>query len=150
MKKSKIRKYYLIPLLLGILLAYLPGCSLLKPRENTVFTCTPTQLFRCEPGAKSCMTIPIIKTLGAVQITLDLAKAKVTSSSNGKQLSEADISSVQIDNQRVYLQGKGVGYDKAYRSWNAIINREDGKLYSASITTGVGHVIYGECHEHTQ
>lgn len=149
MKKPETRKYYLIPLL-SILLANLSGCSMLKPRENIVFTCTPTQLFRCEPDAKSCMTIPVIKTLGAVQITLDLAIAKVTSSSNGKQLSTADINSVQIDKQLVYLQGKGIGYDKAYRSWNAIINRENGKLYSASITTGVGHVIYGECHEHTQ
>ena len=88
------------------------------------------------------MTIPIIKTLGTVQIIVDLAAGNVKSLSNNKILTESKIDSVQVVNQLIYLTGKGIGIDKTFRSWNAIINREDGNLYSSSITTGAGHVIY--------
>ena len=152
MKIIILKKLYII-LLTAILLSNLPGCSIPKqqksvsPHENMIFTCTPTQLFRCEPKETSCMTIPIIKTLGTVQIIVDLAAGNVKSLSNNKILTESKIDSVQVVNQLIYLTGKGIGIDKTFRSWNAIINREDGNLYSSSITTGAGHVIYGECHE---
>ena len=149
MKKLRIRKSYLI-VFLAILLTSLAGCATISQRESMVFTCTPTQLFRCEPGEQSCMTIPIIGTFGSVEIIIDLPAANVKSVAGGKVLSESGIDFVQVENQLVYLNGKGLGYDKTYRSWNAIINRQDGKLYSSSVTTGAGHVIYGECHEHKQ
>jgi hypothetical protein len=149
MNKLRIKKSSLL-LFTAIFMASLTGCSTLNKRENMVFTCIPTQLFRCEPGEPSCMTIPIIKTLGVVQINIDIPAAKVKSIAEGKVLTESGIDSVQIENHLIYLNGKGVGYDKTYRSWNAIINRKDGNLYSSSVTTGAGHVIYGECHENSQ
>ena len=148
-----LKKSYII-ILIVIMLSSLSGCSISKQQksvsqhENMIFTCTPTQLFRCEPKETSCMTIPIVKTLGTVQIIVDLAAGNVKSLANKKVLTESTIDSVQVVKQLVYLSGKGIGFDKTYRSWHAIINRQDGSLYSSSITTGAGHVIYGECHEH--
>jgi hypothetical protein len=149
MNKLRIKKSSLL-LFIAIIMASITGCSTLNKRENIVFACIPTQLFRCEPGKQSCMTIPIIKTLGVVQIIIDISAAKAMSIAEGKVLTESDIDSVQIENHLIYLNGKGIGYDKTYRSWNAIINRKDGNLYSSSVTTGAGHVIYGECHENSQ
>lgn len=93
------------------------------------------------------MTIPIIETHGRVQIIVDLTADYVKSVSNNKVLSASEVDSVHVINQLVYLTGKGIGFDNTYRAWNAIINRQDGKLYSSSITTGAGHITYGECHE---
>jgi len=109
--------------------------------------CIPDMLFRCEPGEKRCMTIPIIKDFGAVEIAINFAERKVRSYSGNKMLSEADIDSVQQKNGLIYLSGEGYGYDKAYRAWTAIIDLKNGSLYSTSITTGAGHIIYGKCYD---
>lgn len=146
-----LKKLYII--LSAYMLLNVSGCS--TPGEqnsvsrdaNLVFTCTPTQLFRCEPEENACMTIPLMSTRGEIQIIIDLGTADARSVAGNKIISEAQIDSVQFVNQLLYLTGKGIGIDNSYRTWNAVINRQDGKLYSSSITTGAGHVIYGECHE---
>lgn len=148
----RIRKTYIF-LLLALLLLTLSACTTQPQKqktnlqENLIYSCTPTQLFRCEPNETSCLTIPIHSTHGTIQIIVDLPAAHVKSVSQNKILTESDIDSVQIVDQLIYLHGKGIGYDKAFRSWNAIINRQNGQLYSSSVTTGAGHVTYGECHE---
>ncbi|RLA21988.1 MAG: hypothetical protein DRQ62_08655 [Gammaproteobacteria bacterium] len=108
--------------------------------------CVPDKLFRCEPDEKKCMTIPIIKDFGEVKIAINFTERKVRSYSGNKTLSDADIDSTENANGLIYLSGKGYGYDKAYRAWTAIIDLEKGSLYSTSITTGAGHIIYGKCH----
>ena len=154
-EKMRIRKYYLI-LLLALLLLTLSACTTqpqkqkTNPQKNLIYSCTPTQLFRCEPKETSCLNIPIHRTHGAIQIIIDLPAAYVKSVSGNKVLTESNIDSVQIEGQLIYLHGKGIGYDKAFRSWNAIIDRQNGELYSSSVTTGAGHITYGECHEIVQ
>ena len=118
-----------------------------QPQQPQQLICIPTQLFRCEPDEKRCMTIPIIKDLGAVEIIINLAERTVRSYSDNTIFSDHDIDSVENENGLLYLSGKGYGYDKAYRAWTAIIDMESGSLYSTSITTGAGHVIYGKCHD---
>ena len=121
------------------------SCVTTRTQLPQQLTCIPTQLFRCEPGEKRCMTIPIIKDFGTVEIVVNFAQRKVRSYSGNKILSDAGIDSVQQKNGLIYLGGKGYGYDKTYRTWTAIIDQENGSLYSTSITTGAGHVIYGKC-----
>ena len=113
-------------------------------------TCIPEQLFRCEPDEKTCMSIPIIKDLGSVEISINLADRKVRSYSRDKTLSHSDIDTIRNENGLIYLNGKGYGYDKTYRAWTAIIDQESGSLYSSSITTGAGHIIYGKCYDKSQ
>ena len=72
---------------------------------------------------------------------------KVRSYSENQIISETDIDSVKQENGLIYLSGKGYGYDKAYRAWTAIIDLKNGSLYSTSITTGAGHIIYGKCYD---
>ncbi len=146
MKKLRTSLNYILPLQ-AFLAANLSGCAMEPVRKPEQFTCTPTKLFRCEPEEKSCMTIPILSSLGKVQITIDLTNLNVRSFSEEKTLSESDIDSVQEENGLIYLNGKGYGFDKAYRAWNAIIDRKNGNLYVSTITTGAGHITYGECYE---
>ncbi len=148
MKKFRAILIYTLPFQV-FLAANLSGCAMESVRKPELFTCTPTKLFRCEPEEKSCMTIPIIDSFGNVQISIDLANLKARSFSEEKTLSRSDIDTVQEENGLIYLNGKGLGVDKTYRAWNAIIDRKSGNLYVSSITTGAGHVTYGECYEDT-
>ena len=118
-----------------------------QPQQPQQLTCIPEKLFRCEPDEKRCMTIPIIKDLGAIEIIINLAERTVKSYSENTILSDHDIDSVENENGLMYLSGKGYGYDRAYRAWTAIIDMENGSLYSTTITTGAGHVIYGKCYD---
>ncbi|WP_428353319.1 hypothetical protein [Methyloprofundus sp.] len=96
------------------------------------------------------MNIPIIRSLGDVQIAINLAQRKVKSYSDSEILTHSDIDSVEEENDLIYLHGKGKGIDNTYRSWNAVIDRGNGHLYSSSITTGAGHIIYGDCYADKQ
>ena len=93
------------------------------------------------------MTIPIISSLGDVKIAINLTERKVKSYSDRQLLTYSAIDSVEEENGLIYLTGKGHGVDNAYRAWNAVIDPDNGHLYSSSITTGAGHIIYGECYE---
>ena len=126
---------------------FLTSCMYAMTHEPQHLTCIPEQLFRCEPNEKTCMTIPIIKDLGSVEISINLADRKVRSYSEDKTLTHSDIDSVHKENGLIYLNGKGYGYDKAYRAWTAIIDQKNGRLYISSITTGAGHMIYGKCYD---
>lgn len=128
-------------------LAMVSGCSTNAKQIPDQLTCIPTKLFRCEPDERSCMTIPIDSSFGSVQIDVNLEEKRVKSFSKEKILSQSEIFSVEEENGLIYLNGRGRGFDKALRSWNAVINRNNGRLYSSSITTGAGHVTYGECYE---
>ena len=110
-------------------------------------TCIPDKLFRCEPEEKKCMTIPIVRELDAVEIAVDFVEHTVVSYSGNKTISSSDIDSIESKNNLVYFSGKGKGIDKAFRSWTAIIDLEDGRLYTTTITTGAGHIIYGKCYD---
>ncbi len=145
-----IKTLQLITLPLAALLANLSGCAMESKRQVEHFTCIPTQLFRCEPGEQSCMNIPIISSLGDVKIVINLADRKVKSYSDTEILTYSDIDSVQEENGLIYLNGKGYGVDDAYRAWNAIIDQKNSRLYSTSITTGAGHITYGECYANKQ
>jgi len=123
------------------------SCMSTRPEQPQQLTCIPEKLFRCEPDEKRCMTIPIIKDLGAIEIIINLAERTVKSYSENTILSDHDIDSVENENGLMYLSGKGYGYDRAYRAWTAIIDMENGSLYSTTITTGAGHVIYGKCYD---
>ena len=123
----------------------LVSCATLSKQSPQQLTCIPDQLFRCEPDEKKCLTIPIVKALGNTKIVIDLAGREVRSYADDKLLSHSDISSIEYENDLIYLAGKGYGYDKAHRVWNAIVDLQSGRLYSTSITTGAGHVIYGQC-----
>lgn len=140
------RSIFSLPFL-AFLAANLSGCAMDPVRKQEQFTCTPTKLFRCEPEERSCMTIPIISSLGNVQITIDLANRKTRSFSEEKTLTSSDIDTVKEEDGLIYFDGKGYGFDKTYRAWTAIIDRSDGGLYVSSITTGAGHVTYGKCYE---
>lgn len=96
------------------------------------------------------MTIPIEHSFGSVQIDVNLVENRVKSLSEEKILSESEIFSAEKDHDLIYLNGRGRGFDNTIRSWNAVINRNNGQLYSSSITTGAGHVIYGKCYEDKQ
>ena len=145
----RVRAFFIIPSLV-VLLAALSGCATGSKQIPEHFTCIPTKLFRCEPDEQTCMTIPIISSLGAVQISVNLADRKVRSFSEERILSKSDIDSVEEENGLIYFNGKGQGVDNTYRAWNAIIDRNNGSLYSSSITAGAGHVTYGECYEDKQ
>lgn len=145
----RVKTLFLTPSLV-VLLVNLSGCATGSKQIPGYFTCIPTMLFRCEPEEQKCMTIPIISSLGSVQIVVNLADRKVRSYSEEKILSHSDIDSVEEENGLIYLNGKGRGIDNTYRAWNAIIDRNNGRLYSSSITTGAGHVTYGECYEDKQ
>ena len=121
-----------------------------QPQQPLQLICIPEKLFRCEPDEKRCMTIPILRDLGAVEIAINITDRKLRSYSGNKTLSHSDIDSVENENGLIYLSGKGYGYDKAYRAWTAIIDLENGSLYSTSITTGAGHVIYGKCYDKSE
>lgn len=149
MKKLRAGLIYTLPFPIFIA-SNLFGCAVEPVRKHEQFTCIPTKLFRCEPEEKSCMTIPIIDSLGNVKISIDLEHLKTRSFSEEKTLSKSDIDSVQEENDLIYLNGKGRGFDKAYRAWNAIIDRKSGHIYVSSITTGAGHFTYGECYEDNQ
>ena len=146
MKKLRARLIFTLPFYL-FFVANLSGCAIEPLRKPEQFTCIPTKLFRCEPEERSCMTIPILSSLGNVQISIDLENHKTLSFSEEKTLSKSDIDSVVEENGLIYLNGRGHGVDKTYRAWNAIIDRKSGHLYVSSITTGAGHVTYGECYE---
>ncbi|NOQ63509.1 MAG: hypothetical protein GQ582_03240 [Methyloprofundus sp.] len=129
----------------------LVSCATLsKPASPQQLTCLPEQLFRCEPDEQKCLTIPIVKELGNTKIVIDLAEREVKSYTDDKLLSHSNISSIEYENDLIYLAGKGYGYDKALRVWNAIVDLQSGRLYSTSITTGAGHVIYGKCDAKTE
>ena len=149
MKILKLRTFYRI-LSMAALLAILSGCATQFKGTPEHYTCIPTQLFRCEPDEQSCMTIPIISALGDVKIVINLAERNVKSYSDGEILTYSAVDSVQEENGLVYLHGKGRGIDNTYRAWSAVIDRNNGRLYSTSITTGAGHVIYGECYANKQ
>lgn len=146
MKIMRVKTLFIIPSLV-VMLANLSGCAMGSKQIPEYLTCIPTKLFRCEPEEHTCMTIPIISSLGAVKIAVNLADRKVRSFSEEKIISHSDIDSVEEENGLIYLNGKGHGFDNTFRAWNAIIDRNNGNLYSSSITTGAGHVIYGECYE---
>ena len=135
---------------LVMLLAILSGCAMESRHKPEHFTCIPTQLFRCEPGEQSCMNIPIIRSLGDVKIVINLADRKIKSYSDKEILTYSDIDSIQEEKGLIYFNGKGYGVDDTYRAWNAVIDRKTGRLYSTSITTGAGHIIYGECYANKQ
>jgi len=118
-----------------------------QPQHPQQLVCIPDKLFRCEPDEKRCMTIPIIQDFGSVEIAINFVERKVRSYSENQTISDVDIDSVQQTNGLIYLSGKGYGYDKAYRAWTAIIDLENGSLYSTTITTGAGHIIYGKCYD---
>ena len=145
MKTQQLRSSLII-LPLATALANLSGCAIESTRKPQHYTCIPTKLFRCEPDEQSCMTIPIIRALGDVKISINLAERKVKSYSDEDILSFSDIDLVQEEGDLIYLHGKGRGIDNTYRSWNAVIDLNNGQLYSSSITTGAGHITYGECH----
>ena len=144
-----LKRFYNI-LLIAILVS---GCSTSSQQmnnhkyKNLVFSCTPTQLFRCEPNQSACMTIPIAQTFDSVAITVDLSEKKIRSFSNNTLLSELTIESIQSAKQHIYLNGKGIGFDDDFRVWSTIINRANKQFYSSSITTEAGYITYGECHE---
>lgn len=146
MNLDRLKTVFFISLLATLLLSCMPTRPQ-KPQHPKQLSCIPDKLFRCEPDAKKCMMIPILNDFGVVEIAIDLAGRKLSSYSDNKPLTKSDIDSVQNINGLLYLSGKGYGYDKAYRSWTAIINLEDGRLYSTSITTGAGHIIYGKCYD---
>jgi len=129
----------------------LVSCATLSnPPSPQQLTCLPEQLFRCEPGKHECLTIPIVKELGNTKILIDLAGREVRSYADDKLLSHSNISSIEYENDLIYLTGKGYGYDKALRIWSAIVDLQSGRFYSTSITTGAGHVIYGQCDAKTE
>ncbi|NYT46912.1 MAG: hypothetical protein H0A75_04055 [Candidatus Methanofishera endochildressiae] len=96
----------------------LPLAALLRLRNSVraSFTCIPTKLFRCEPDEQSCMTIPIISSLGDVKIAINLAERKVKSYSDRQLLTYSAIDSVEEENGLIFLTGKGHGVDNAYRA----------------------------------
>lgn len=118
---------------------------MMRTQQPQQLTCIPDKLFRCEPNEKRCMTIPIIKDFGEVEIVVNFTERKVRSYSGNEILTDTDIDSVKNENGLIYLSGKGYGIDKAFRAWTAIIDLEKGSLYSTSITTGAGYIIYGKC-----
>ena len=143
---NSIKKAFFISLSTMLLLS----CMTLRTEQAQLpqqLTCIPEKLFRCEPDGKRCMTIPIIRDLGAVEIAINITDRKLRSYSGNQTISYSDIDSVGNENGLIYLSGKGYGYDKTYRAWTAIIDMESGSLYSTSITTGAGHVIYGKCYD---
>jgi len=136
-----------------LIVILLSGCSTSNQQmdshqyKNLVFSCMPTQLFRCEPNQSACMTIPIAQTFDSVAITVDLSEKKIRSFSKNTLLSELTIESIQSAKQLIYLNGKGIGFDDDFRVWSTIINRVNKQFYSSSITTEAGYITYGECHE---
>ena len=146
MNINRIKTAFFISLLTILLLS----CMTTRTQQPQQLSCIPNQLFRCEPDEKRCMTIPIIRDFGEVEIAINIADRNVRSYSGNKTLSDANIDSVQNENGLIYLSGKGYGYDKTYRAWTAIIDLENGSLYISSITTGAGHIIYGKCYDKSE
>ena len=146
---NSIKKTFFISLSTMLLLS----CMTTRTEQAQLpqqLTCIPEKLFRCEPDEKRCMTIPIIRDLGAVEIAINITNRKLRSYSGNQTISDSDIDSVENENGLIYLSGKGYGYDKTYRAWTAIIDLENGSLYISSITTGAGHIIYGKCDDKSE